>query len=454
MSQSNFFNRLGDKSLTENNRQWNELIEKIVQGEVVPVIGPEFLAEDLNNPEKWMNVHQALINMLAENYNIQPNHNSFSELLYDDRFPASERKNVYQLLGECFKPELSISDTKEIPKNAYFRPSKLLIKLLRICKFRFVITTSFTPLVEYAMREIYGERGVKVLNFNNNPIQNDDIKSIDDIQKPSVYYMFGRVCDGEKRYVVSDSDMLAFCRSWLSDAPNTLVSILKTKYLLILGNNYSDWLCRFIWYSMKTELDSTPKGMMVNDNESLLQFMKRIDAFAQRNPQAVIDKIETMVMEKVTLREQIKFHKPDIDTDVFLSYSRRDSVVVKKLYDELTEKGLRVWYDKENLGIGDKFMEEIKYAIRKTRIFIPVLSHNIEKEKNESHPYRTEWETAIETASTYGRNFIFPICEDKFDFGNSSIPEKIQKHNASLYDPETNNFGDFVLKIFNYLMSI
>lgn len=440
----------------ENNRQWDELIEKITQGEVIPVIGPEFLASDFDNPDKWMNPHQVLIDQLAESKGIATGYHSFSELLYDDHFPARERDDIYDMLGQAFESEIKESETTECatPQDCIFQPSLLLLRLLRICKFRFVITTSFTPLVEYAMKEIYGAKGVRVMNYSNNPLENQDLKAVDEIQKPTVYYMFGKVCRQSKRYVVNDSDMLAFCRSWLSSAPSTLVNVLRGKYLLILGNNYSDWLCRFIWYSMKIELDAKPKGMMVNPDESLLQFMKRIDAFTQKDPKAVIDKIEKLVAEKVISQEQIKYQKPDLNTDVFLSYSRRDSEVVQKLYKQLTDKGLRVWYDRENLGIGDRFMDEIKQSIRKTRVFIPVLSHHIEEEKNESHPYRTEWEIAIDVASTYGRNFIFPIYEEGFDFYNGNIPEKMQQHHADNYHKDNPDFSEFVDNIYNYLMAL
>lgn len=453
-------------SVGESNRQWDELIENIIQGEVVPVIGPEFLAKKFDEDEgvdinlhddiKCVNPHQELINMLADSKGILSNHKSFSELLYDDAFPASERKDIYDMLGEVFEPEIKDLDSGKLPEECVFKPSELLIKLLKICKFRFVITTSFTPIIEHALKEIYGPENVKVLNYNNNPLGNDDIKDVDAIQKPTVYYMFGRVCRQKERYVVNDSDMLAFCRSWLSNAPNTLVNVLKNKYLFILGNNYSDWLCRFIWFSMKTELQTEPKGMVVNPNasESLLQFMKRIDAFITKDPKSVIDKIEKLVAEREKTHEKLKYQEPDMNTDVFISYSRRDAGVVSILYNELTSKGLRVWYDKENLGVGDKFMEKIKLSIKKTRIFVPVLSHHIKDEKNQSHPYRTEWETAIEVASTYGRNFILPICENDFDFYNSNIPEKMQMHNAETFDYQSPVFTEFVSNIYNYLMSL
>lgn len=445
-----------DDSTANSNRHWDELIEKIIQGEVIPVIGPEFLAADPDDPEKWIDPHQYLIDQLAESHDMNSSYHSFSELLYDDHFPASQRADIYDIIGDVFEKEINESAKSDvaIPEDSVFQPSELLVRLLKVCKFRFVITTSFSPLVEYAMKEIYGAKGVKVMTFSNNPIGNQDLKNVDDIQKPTVYYMFGKVCRQAKRYVIYDSDMLAFCRSWLSNAPSTLVNVLKNKYLLILGNNYSDWLCRFIWFSMKTELDTNPKGMIVNADEGLLQFLKRIDAFSQNDPKSVIDKIETLVEQKLKSQEQLKYQKPELNTDVFISYSRRDSMLAEALYKQMTEKGLRVWYDRENLGVGDRFMDEIKLSIRKTRVFIPILSHNIEDEKNQSHPYRTEWETAIDVASTYGRNFIFPICEAGFDFYNSNLPEKLQQHNADTYKQEEPDFTSFVDKVYNYLMAL
>ncbi len=431
----------------ESTRQWDELIDKIIKGEVIPVIGPEFLAEDDEDKNKWMNPHQALINMLAESFEIESSHSSFSELLYDDDFPASKRREIYDMIGEAFESETE--------GERIFNPSWLITKLLEVCKFRFVITTSFTPIVENAMKKIWGDN-VRVMQFTNNPAENQDITIADEIHKPTVYYMFGKVCRRTERYVVNDSDMLAFCRSWLSSAPKTLVSVLKNKYLLILGNNYSDWLCRFIWFSMKTELDAKPKGMMVDTkaDESLLQFMKRIDAFTQKDPKAVIEKIENLVNEKTRAHESIKFREPELNTDIFISYSRRDSNAVEKLYDALSAKGLRVWYDKENLGVGDKFMEEIKTAIKRTRIFVPLLTNTIENEKNDSHPYRTEWETAIDVASSYGRNFIFPICEEDLDFYSAKIPDKLQRHNTSFYSKVDMDFNQFAEIVFNYLMTL
>jgi hypothetical protein len=111
-----------------------------------------------------------------------------------------------------------------------FKPSQLLMRLLGSKRFPFVITTSFTPVVEDAMREIWGNDRLRVMKFTNDPSHNSDISTRSDISKPTVYYMFGKVCSSEKKYVVTDYDMLSFCRSWLSSAerPQNLAAELQS----------------------------------------------------------------------------------------------------------------------------------------------------------------------------------------------------------------------------------
>lgn len=80
------------------------------------------------------------------------------------------------------------------------------------------------------------------------------------------------------RFVVTDEDMLSFCQSWLTEGsrPKILSRVVGGKSLLFLGCNYPDWLVRFIWYSMRNNLDKS--GMLVGESfePSLEDFMKRV----------------------------------------------------------------------------------------------------------------------------------------------------------------------------------
>ena len=135
---------------------------------------------------------------------------------------------------------------------------------------------------------------------------------------------------------------------------------------------------------------------------------------------------------------------------MFISYSRSDSAFVEALYEALTKKGLNVWYDKMNLTDGGKFMDEIKRAIQTAKYFLPILTTNVGKEKDEPHVYRNEWDIACGVG--IGRTYIIPVSEKHFDFYHSHLPEKIQTHNAIVYENES-DIPMIVEKVLNKIES-
>lgn len=423
----------------KNKHLWDKLILQIIAGNVIPVVGADLL---IDAP---VNIHQGTINSLAQSFGIYDPVNpptSFSDIVFHKEYLNRCKKDeIYTLINRAFSQKR-------------FEPSLRLKKLLSIKQFPFVITTSFTPVVEDAMRKIWGDE-LKVMKFNNNPKENDDIRTEEDLHKPTVYYMFGKVGDDTNRYVLTDTNMLEFCSSWLSEStrPKVLCSCLRDKYLLMLGNNYSDWLFRFIWFSMRKV--GTNQCMLAYENldNRLINFLERVGTFTHHNSSDtdVIDRIINRLEEK-TSNERAKFNRPQENTDVFISYSRSDSTIADKLYENLTAHGLNVWYDRKNISTGGVFLDEINKAIRTTRYFIPILSANIDREKNDPHVYRNEWDTAITTATGMGRSFIIPLAEQGFDFYRAMIPEKIQQHNAIFYYPEE-DFSEIALEIKNKVLN-
>lgn len=397
---------------------WDKLIQQIIDGNVIPVIGADLLTDDKNNP------HKVIVDFLANGFNVTPAPESFSELVYDQNYSRDNKKDsIYYQVNTLLE-------------NVNFEPSQRLQRLLAIRQFPFVITTSFTPIVEQTMRGIWKDE-LRVMRFNNNPSENNDIKNGTDLRKPTVYYMFGKVGEGAHKYVLTDTDMLDYVSSWLSndskERPKNLCTELKDKYILMLGNNYSNWLFRFVWYSMRKS--NLGHGMIANDtlDESLLHFLDRAETFTKQNTADVIDQIVARLGKKIRENEETKFNKPEENMDVFISYSRSDSDVAEKLYEALTSQGKRVWYDRRNLTDGGDFMEEIRKAIRTAKYFVPILSENIEKEKDESHVYRNEWDTAIEVAISMGRTYIIPLAENGFDFYKAPLPERLRQHNAIFF---------------------
>jgi hypothetical protein len=61
---------------------------------------------------------------------------------------------------------------------------------------------------------------------------------------------------------------------------------------------------------------------------------------------------------------------------LFLSYAREDSAAARKLYEELSVRGLNVWLDREALRPGQNWQVAVRQAIRESRYFLALLSRN------------------------------------------------------------------------------
>lgn len=408
-----------DLFLNAQQAAWDKLIDEIVNGNVIPLIGPDILVEGGN-------IHKKIVEALAKKFCLNSTPASFSELVYDHDYlkkVKDNRDSIYRFMNQLFsRPNL-------------FRPSNILKELLSIKQFPFIMVTSFTPIVEEVMKGIWGNE-LRVLKFNNNPAENDDIISETDLRKPTIYYMFGKVGDSAHRYVLTDTDMLDFCTSWLNEGdkrPHKLARIIKDKYLLMLGNNYSDWLFRFIWYSIRKT--GTGEGLVVADNidDELSQFLERNHTFMCNNPHDVIQEIKSRLPNRLKDIELRKFDSVERGIDVFISYSRSDIEIAEALYRKLSAQGKKVWFDKNNISAGGDFRNEIKEGIQNARYFIPILSRNVENERKESHFYRLEWDCACQMAISLGRTFIIPLTEEGFSFKNAAVDERIQRYNAIEY---------------------
>ncbi len=450
------FNIFGE--LDPEKAQWDALIEAAIAGNVVPVIGPDILCDLDGNS----NINEFLISLIDKQLQLPTPHKTFSQLAYDAEFlnqlaklfntPSVSRNKLYTLVGSIFANQRNI--------ERFFKPSDILKRILSIKQFPFVITTSFSPIVENTMREVWGNRDVKVLSFCNDPRKDTkvgigDIGSAEDMNNPTIYYMFGKVPGAERSFVLTDDDMLRFCRSWMSEShrPSNLCYQLKDKYLLMLGCGYSDWLFRFIWFCMDKNAETKTMGLMAADErttESLVEYLRRIDTFlpANKKPVEIVNEIERRLKEyNEQNHDGERFNRPPRTTQVFISYSRSDSVVAEKLYNFLTANGLNVWYDRNNLLGGSKFMDEIETAIENSKVFIPIITRNIDREAMDFHVYRSEWKKALELQANVGdRNFIIPIHEKGFNFYDAQIPKEMKSHNSIEFD-DSYQFDNVLLSI-------
>lgn len=457
MLKGNLKINIKDKSRQQKEeRRWDSFITAIMEGRVIPVIGPDFLTEtgnDSTGEPEFVNHHQQLIDVLAAACEIEEDLKTFSQLIHNRFFRNATDENreaIYSLLTEILD---------QLIEQKHLRPNHLLVRLLKTRLFPFVITTSFSPVVELIMKEAWPDSDIRVLQFRNDSKRDlmpgvGDISAEKDLAVPTVYYMFGKYSNEPNRYVVSDLDMMDFCKSWLSGGskvPRVLFEALKKRYLLVLGNNYSDWLFRFIWYAIRNTPDMMRSSMILNESiePSLLRFLEQVQTFIERNPSYVIEEIERRVGERRKSLREFTNERGNDTVDVFLSYSRRDVNIAIKIADALKERGLKVWFDLEAIPEGENWRAHIKRGITGSKLFIPLLTSNVEREYAEPHEYREEWRMAVELARKMGgRKFIWPLAEKGFDFYSSEteVPVEFGDKNASWFDMNV-SFDDFAEKI-------
>lgn len=398
---------------TEDEKSWDNLVEQIWAGNVIPVIGDNLVVENTT-------IIKELIEYLAGDKGLKYVPHSFSELYYDRDF-LEHQPALYEEVSSLIRAN-----------QEGFIPTKILERFLSIEQFPFVITTSVDYTVEETMKRIWAKRGreVRTLVFRNDASENGDIQSDTDIKKPTVYYMFGKADNNrEHSFVLTEEDMLSFCQSWLSDShPPLLTKVIGSKYLLFLGVNYPDWLIRFMWFSMRRNLKDS--GMLVDHRElesSLMEFFQRVSIRTQMAPDVVIDEIVNRLEVKKREYELKKFDHVHANTDFFISYSRRDAAYAEALYKELTSQGYNVWYDRNDIALGKEWEPAIRKGIRTTNKFIALISSNVAIEAKDHHPYRTEWDIALALRMN-DKAFVIPVCigsTDIYTDENLMLPEDL-----------------------------
>lgn len=423
-------------------RQWSILFEQIVRGNVIPIIGPDFVC--INNKTST----QFLIDVISHYCQIGENqYNSFSQLICDSKYITSEI-NKYS--------DIYASLTDLIEDNPYYfnqeSENSLLYRFLNIPYFTFVITTTFDPIVENIMRKIHGNK-LRVMCFRNDASRNDDLINGEDMRRPTLFYMFGKAERKEHSFVVTDEDLLLFSQTWLrpNDSgckvkPSMISNLLANRYLLVVGQDYQDWLFRFFWYSMKNEnFGKRMSGMLTlkQDDRKLVDFLSRGNAFTRIEPNRdvfinkLIEGISKYERDNNVVSDEVVPHD---GTDVFISYSRGDNDIVDVIYNGLKSKGLNVWYDHDSLHKGQDFMKQIEYAIKRSTFFIPILTQTILDQAHEEHPYRIEWRYAVEHIQSIGGiSYCFPFFEKGFDMDNikADIPKDLKRHDAFSFNRDT-----------------
>ena len=434
------------------NDGFRAFIDEIRNGNVLLMIGRAFEANtSVFNGDFYDYVTERL-NTIAGTKDLD-----FSDLSCDNRFLLDNQDHNH--IRNLHEEIIRIVEENEYEEEDV---SDGLMSLIKTGLFRFVFTTSFDPLVETAMKKQFGE--VKVMSIYDKV--NRDIDSKTDFDIPTIYYLFGKAMlpkenEATKKFVATDNDALEVLRKWQLDMSNSsLLRYTEDKYLLTLGCTQKDWLFRFIWYTLKGESGKLSRGVVAGheQSESLSHYLKMNNILIDNDANELVAKILKALNED----DKTKWETPQTNCDVFISYSRVDTDIASRLYNSLTSQGLKVWYDKFNLGgrHGGKFKEIIRESIDTSTLFIAILSQSISEQAQDVHFYRREWEWAKEFKmgliadcrcyATFADNY--DIYENKYKDGLGWLAET-DNYEFSSKDPNFDEWAKLLKSKINDIKS-
>jgi WD40 repeat protein len=112
-------------------------------------------------------------------------------------------------------------------------------------------------------------------------------------------------------------------------------------------------------------------------------------------------------------------------SDVFISYSRKDTAFVRKLHDALKVAGRESWVDWEGIPPSAEWMGEIQRAIDSANTFVFVVSHH----SAVSNVCRAE----VEYATEQGKRIVPVACAD---LESATVPDAVARLNWVFFRPE------------------
>jgi hypothetical protein len=402
-----------------NDNLWDWLLDTLEERTVIPIVGPDLLHVEVDGTttplDRYLARRLALNNRLAA-----------------DNLPAE--RALHYVVGQLLRrrpdrPGIS-ADINRIMKEANFEPPLPLRQLAEITDFNLFVSTTFDSLLEKAINQVrFGNNpGTRSIAFWSNK-KADLPCAKEQLTQPTVFYLMGKVA-ATPYYVMSDEDLLeVVCDLQVEKCrPEMLFDELKKNHLLILGEDFSDWLARIFLRTARGgklsagshELIEILADSKTHRDASLVSFLVHFSShtrvFPARGAVDFVDELWRRWRERHPQASSRDDDQPGREMPrnaIFISYTREDAAAVQQLKFDLEAAGLPVWFDQQSLKPGDNFNPQIEQFIsRSCSCFLAIISRNTERRREGF--FRREWNIALDRDKNIdrGRPFIIPVIID------------------------------------------
>ena len=419
----------------DTSRFWEQALQLVDEGRVIPVIGPDLLL--VSHRDSQALLYPLLAERLAQ----------YLELPDGESPAAGQSLNAVacRYLAQGNDPQDIYSALKAVmPGDDELPIPEPLIKLAEIRSLKTFVSITFDSLLERAINHVrFGGQGkTRVLAYAPNRMEDLD-QGMARADRPVVFHMFGKL-SAVPDYAVTEEDTLEFMHSLQNETkrPQRLFDELNQAHLFIVGCSVTEWLARFFLRISRRERLLLARGKTdivadsrVRDDASLVLFLHQFKTGTKIFPGGGALEFVNELHERWTARHpRHESEAPTIERAavapsmeegaVFLSYASEDLPHAQRIKDDLEHAGVDVWFDKAALNAGDEYERKIKRNIERCSLFVPVISRNCLTPTRRF--FRIEWSHAQNVALQVppSMQFILPVAVDDTSPDEPFLPEK------------------------------
>jgi len=433
---------------TWRQRTWDELLARIEDRQVVPIVGSDLVLVERNGAALTLEAYVAL--ELAEQLDLAervgtappPTLNGVMCAYFENLPPGETRTTPYTLIPE-------------ILRQARFTPPEPLRQLAEITDFTLFVTTTFDTLLADALNLVRfgGEKGTQsvVYRYNKREDLSTTVAELREREQPTVFHLLGQV-SSSPTYVLTEEDLLEFLYALQSAEyrPKNLLAELAEHHLLLIGEHFSDWLARLFLRTTKGRKLSQYQDYteVLADSRTareagLVTFLSHFSTHTRIFPGGGAVEFTAELYRRWRERHPVAatsaparapFVAPAREIPkqaVFLSYAREDIEAVKRLKALLEKAGLPVWFDMEQIKGGQDWERRIAENVRSCALFVPVMSEHTAGQTRDAY-FRVEWNGAIERTQRMksGEVFIVPVVVDQLSRQSAAgeFPDNLKLH--------------------------
>jgi hypothetical protein len=422
--------------ITEPSIFWDQLIQLIEEGKVVPVVGQDLLTVPESTGHKLL--YPFLASRLGGYLNVStddlPAGGELNEVAYRYLSKGKPGQQIYAAL----KIVAAEADALPIPEP--------LLKLAEIRTLQLFVSTTFDSSVCRALNQKRYGNNLKTRIFAHSPNELQDLPGdAFTLDSPMVYQLMGKL-SATPAYAVTQEDYLEFFHSLQSEThrPAQLFHELSNRNLLMLGTRLSGWLTSFLMrMSKRQRLSADDKTDYVADDTvshdpNLVVFLQRFsrgtEIFGDADPIAFVDELHRRWMELHPATAESAAPQSDTSSlpaavapgSVFLSYASEDRSAVEKLKNALEAAGVDVFFDRDQLQAGNEWEGKLRRNIKQCCMFVPLISR--QTLTMERRFFRVEWRLAIEESQAASFDseggFLLPVVIDGTAIDEPALPRE------------------------------